>query len=88
MTSAVALREAADAARRDARRLRMASHARRAELRRSSATWRARRRALARTVADVGHARELRYRSPWSDLAWQLPDRELDIVLVPIDGHD
>lgn len=84
--SPTALRDAADAAREDARRLRRASYARRADVRRSTAAWRRRRGMYARTVADVGRARELRYRSTWSDLPWQPPDRELDIVLVPIDG--
>lgn len=81
-----ALREAAGAAREHARRLRADSYAHRAELRRSMDGWRHRRPAYARTMADAGRARERRYRSTWSDLAWQLPDRELDTVLVPIDG--
>lgn len=84
--SPAALRDAADAAREDARRLRRASYAHRASVRRSMAAWQRRRRAYATTVAEAGRARELRYRSSWSDLPWQLPDRELDLVLVPIDG--
>lgn len=83
-----ALREAAEAAREDARLLRADSHARRADVRRSRAGWRHRRPTYAATVADAGRARERRYRSAWSDLPWQFPDRELDIVLVPIDGSN
>lgn len=85
--SPAALRDAADAAREDARRLRLASCAHRADVRRSTAAWRRRRRAYARTVAEVGRARELRYQSTWSDLPWQPPDQGLDTVLVPIDGN-
>ena len=84
--SPTALRDAADAVRADARRLRWASSAHRAEVRQSVVASRHRRRTYARTVADAGRARERRFRSSWSDLPWQLPDRELDIVLVPIDG--
>lgn len=81
-----ALRRAADAARDDARRLRTDSYAHRADVRRAVAGVRTRRPAFERTVADSGRARERRYRSAWSDLPWQPPDRELDTVLVPIDG--
>lgn len=84
--SPVELRDAALVAREQARLLRAASHAHRADVRLSMAAWRRRRRTYARTVADVGRARQRRYRSAWSDLPWQLPDRELDTVLVPVDG--
>ncbi|MBV8064743.1 MAG: hypothetical protein JOY73_04410 [Actinobacteria bacterium] len=38
------------------------------------------------TVARLDRARELRFRSTWSELAWQPPDQELFRVLVLHDG--
>jgi hypothetical protein len=86
--SSAALRQAVDAARADARRLRVVSHARCAELRRWTAITRRQSRRCSVTVAWIDRTREVRCRSAWSDLPWQLLDRELDTVLVPIDGDN
>jgi len=82
-----ALRIAAVAAREDARMLRAVSGARRAALRRSCGLSRRRLRTCSTTFASLNCTRDLRYRSAWSDLQWQLPDRDLDRVLVPIEGR-
>lgn len=84
--SPAVLREAADAARDRARRLRTVSSARRAELRRTRDAAHSRHTTYAATLDLVGRTRDLRYRSTWSDLPWQPPDRALEIVLVSIDG--
>lgn len=80
------LRVSADAARADAQGLRMASRARRIESRQVVSRSAASRRSVSSALAWLAHTRELRYRSAWSELPWQLPDRELDTVLVPHDG--
>jgi len=38
-------------------------------------------------LRTTGRRSTRRFRSTWSDLSWQLPHRELDRVLVPIDGQ-
>jgi hypothetical protein len=81
------LRAAAGAARRDARRLRAVSAAGRAELGRSKDLSRRWLLTCEATFAWVSRTQDFRYRSAWSDLSWQLPGRELDCVLVAIDGR-
>ena len=81
-----ALNAAAVAARDEARQLRAISGARRAEVRRSTDVSRRRLLTCTATFTRISRTRDLRYRSTWSDLPWQLPDRELDHVLVAIDG--
>lgn len=81
-----ALRAQADAARADASRLRASSSARRLEVRRARAEIERKAVILAETVRSLSVSRRRRYRSAWSDLAWQMPDRQLDQVLVSHDG--
>jgi hypothetical protein len=82
-----ALRAAASAARNDARLLRRESAARRAELGRARDLSHRRLRTCEATFAWITRPRDLSYRSTWSNLPWQLPGRELDRVLVPVDGR-
>jgi len=83
MLSPATLRARAETVRADARRLRVESSARRAVGRRTLAETRRRRSRAVDTYAWLERTRELRYRSTWSDLPWQLPDADLDRVLVP-----
>ena len=80
------IRAKADAARAEAHRLRAASSARRLEVRRSRGEVQRRKAKLAVTARWLSRSRERRYRSAWSDLAWQMPDGELDRVLVPVEA--
>ena len=80
------LRASADAARADARRLRVQSHARRVEAQRGISSSANRRARASVMLAWLERTRELRYQSTWSDLPWQMPDGELDLVLVAHDG--
>lgn len=79
---------AAVAARDDARRLRTMSISRRGEARRANETAQQRRMQALLMQKRLLRARNVRYRSAWSDLWWQMPDGELDRVLVPHDGEN
>lgn len=74
------------AAREEAQRLRLKSATRRLEVRRSRVESRRRLSTASVTFAWLERARTRRFRSAWSDLPWQLPNGELDRVLVPYDG--
>ena len=78
---------AALAARDDARRLRIESASRRGDARRALETAEMRRTRAILMKKRMLRTRDLRYRSAWSDLPWQMPDSELDRVLVAHDGE-
>ena len=80
------LQVAALAARDDARRLRLTSVSRRADARLAVEAAERRRSRAILTKKRILRARDVRYRSAWSDLSWQMPGGELDQVLVPHDG--
>jgi hypothetical protein len=84
--SAVAMQAAAVAARREAQALRDESHARRRELRRRAAVAERLRSSCLSSYLWLAQTRDVRYRSAWSDLQWRSPDRELDHILVSIEG--
>jgi hypothetical protein len=80
--SPATLQARADAACQAARDLRFQASARRVDGRRARVEAE-RRRSKAVAARDWFEGmRSLRYRSAWSDLPWQMPDGELDRVLV------
>jgi hypothetical protein len=85
--NAEALQLAADTARLNSRQLRLTLNARRVELRRSLSTSHRNRAAAALTMRCVERNRELRLRSPWTDLPWIIPHEDLHDVLVLHDGR-
>ena len=78
---------AAASTRAEARRLRHLSQSRRLELLRHSRELARLRARLVRRSERLARTRETGQRSPWSDLPWRYPGRELDRILAPLDGR-
>lgn len=81
-----ALIAAGYAARAEARIQRRRSTERRLEIRRALERSRQRCTRCSITLVRLQQTREVRFRSAWTDLEWQVPDEQLDHVLIALDG--
>lgn len=75
---------AAEAARRESRALRRSAQMGRMELRRRSTETQRRHAECLTSYRWLYTSRDGRQWSPWSDLPWHYPDRDMDLTLVPV----